>query len=71
MESTNTWAPSPEHEGYRFKTITKGACTITILRPELTETERHKRETHTKTVAERALKNYIFNKGEQNEQNHH
>lgn len=60
MESTNTWAPSPDYEGYRFKTITKGACTITILRPELGEAEKNKRETHVKNVTERALKNYIF-----------
>ena len=60
MESTNTWAPSPEYEGYRFKTITKGACTITILRPELGEAERTKREAHLKAVAENALRHYIF-----------
>lgn len=60
MESLNTWAKSPEHEGYRFKTITKGACTIMILRPELSEAERKKREAHLKAAAENALKNYIF-----------
>lgn len=59
MESTNTWAPSPEHPGYRCKTIQRGACTITILRPELGEEERHKREAHAKAVTERALASYI------------
>lgn len=60
MESLNTWAPSPEHEGYRVKTITRGACTITILRPELGEAERQKREARVKADAESALKSYIF-----------
>ena len=60
MESMDTWAPSPENEGYRSKTITRGACTITILRPELGEEERRKREAHFKTVAENALNSYIF-----------
>ena len=60
MGSLNTWASSPEHEGYRFKTITKGACTITILRPELGEAERTRREAHLKAAAEKALKKYVF-----------
>lgn len=60
METSNTWAPSPDHPGYRYKTIQRGDCTITILRPELSEEERHKREAHVKTVTERALTSYIF-----------
>ena len=59
MENTNTWAPSPEHPGYRYKTIQRGDCTIMILRPELSEAERQKREKHVKTVTERALATYI------------
>ena len=60
MESTNIWTASSDHPGYRSKTIERGACTITILRPELDEAERQKREAHVKTVAENALASYIF-----------
>ena len=60
MEISNTWAPSPEHEGYRCKTIQRGACTITILRPALGDADRHNREAHVKSVAERALAPYIL-----------
>lgn len=61
MENANEWAPSPEHEGFRSKTITRGACTITILRPELSAAERSKMEAQAKSAMESALKTYIFN----------
>ncbi len=54
MESTNTWAASPEHPGYRCKTIQRGACTIVVHRPMLTDKERIKRE----RVVETVLSNY-------------
>jgi hypothetical protein len=60
MENANEWAPSPDHPGYLCKTIHRNACTITILRPELGEKEKQKREAHVKTAAENALKSYIF-----------
>ena len=66
MENIETWAPSPEHPGYRYKVIQRGACTITILRPELDDAERQKREAHAKAVTERALRSYIFNKRKAN-----
>ena len=53
------WQLSIEHPGYRYKTITCGACTITLLKPELDPVERTKRERHLKTVAENVLKNYF------------
>ena len=62
MESTNEWVESPEHPGYRVKTIKKGACTIHIFRPILDDKERVKREAHTKAVAERVLMDYYKRK---------
>lgn len=55
----NSWQLSTEHPGYRFKTITCGNCTVTVLRPELDPTTRTKVENHVKAVAEHTLKNYI------------
>ena len=56
------WADSPEHPGYRIKTIQHGACTIQVLRPILDEKERQKREAHVKAVAERVLRDYYIRK---------
>ena len=55
----NDWTLSTEHPGYKCKTIQRGACTVTILRPVLDEQEAAKREKHVKAAAESALKNYI------------
>lgn len=60
--AVNTWASSPEHPGYRVKTIQRGACTVQILRPELEAPEREKREAHTQAVAERVLRDYYKRK---------
>lgn len=62
MATTNTWASSPEHPGYRVKTIRRGGCTIQILRPELEAGEQAKREAHTQAVAERVLRDYYIRK---------
>lgn len=62
MESTNEWVDSPDHPGYKVKTIKKGACTIHILRPILDEKEKAKREAHLKAVAERVLTDYYKRK---------
>lgn len=62
MTTPNNWAESPEHPGYRVKTIQKGSCTIHILRPMLDEKEQAKREAHTKAVAERVLSDYYIRK---------
>ena len=62
MTTPNTWAPSPEHPGYREKVIVRGSCTIRILRPELDEKEQAKREAHLKSVAERTLHDYYIRK---------
>jgi hypothetical protein len=56
------WVDSPDHPGYKVKTIKKGACTIHIFRPILDDKEREKREAHTKAVAERVLSNYYIRK---------
>ncbi len=56
----STWTPSPDHPGYRTKVIERDGCTIVLLRPDLTEEERAKREKHAKGVIENALKNYIY-----------
>lgn len=66
MGTPNTWASSPEHPGYCFKTIERGGCTITLLRPELEPKERQKREAHTQAVAERVLRDYYIRKEKQN-----
>lgn len=58
----NAWTLSSEHPGYRCKTIQRGACTITILRPELSDEERKRREDHVRAVAERVLSNYYIRK---------
>jgi len=62
MTTPNTWADSPEHPGYKCKTIKCGSCTIQILRPELDAKEQAKREAHLKAVAERTLSNYYIRK---------
>lgn len=62
MTTPTEWAESPEHPGYRVKTIQHGACTIQILRPILDEKEQAKREAHAKTVAERVLRDYYIRK---------
>ena len=62
MTPSTEWAPSPEHQGYRVKVIKLDNCTIQILRPELDEKERTKREAHLKSVAERTLSNYYKRK---------
>ena len=56
----STWTPSPDHPGYRTKTIERDGCTIVLLRPDLTAEEADKREKHAKSVMESALKNYIY-----------
>lgn len=56
----STWTPSSDHPGYRTKVIKHNGCTIELLRPDLPEDERAKREKHAKGVMENALKNYIL-----------
>jgi hypothetical protein len=58
MENTNLWAPSPDHPGYTEKIVKKGNVTLHILRPELTDQERKKREAEIKVAAEAALREY-------------
>lgn len=62
MPDSNTWTAPPDHPGYRCKTIQLGACTIYLMRPELPEDERKKREAHTQAVAERVLSQYYKRK---------
>ena len=63
MDTTSEWVVSPENPGYRMKTIQHGNCTIQILRPELTVTERTKRENFIRGVAEKTLASYYIRKG--------
>lgn len=60
------FAPSPTHAGYLEKTIIRGNCTITILRPILEQEERTRRENHVKRLAQTALVDYLFNNNERN-----
>lgn len=62
MSNPTEWAPSPEHPGYSVKIIERENFTIRILRPELDETERAKREARVKAAAERLLSNYYLRK---------
>jgi hypothetical protein len=58
MSTTTEWAPSPDHPGYTEKIVKKGNVTLHILRPELTDKERKKREAEIKVAAEAALREY-------------
>ena len=62
MNTPETWAASPDHPGYRCKTLQREAFTVCILRPELDQEERQKREGHLKTVAASAVKDYMKRK---------
>lgn len=62
MSTSSQWVTSPEHPGYRIKTIKRGNCTIQVLRPELTDKERAKVETQTVAVAERVLRDIYIRK---------
>ena len=62
MSTTDEWTESSEYPGYRIKTIKHGNCTIQILRPELTATERTKRENYIRGVAEKTLASYYKRK---------
>jgi hypothetical protein len=59
MNTTKTWETSPDHPGYRCKTIRNGACTIQIFRPDA---EQKEQVTHVKDVAERVLRDYYKRK---------
>ena len=61
---TENWTPSQDHPGYMAKTIKKGNCTIQILRPILTDTERTRVEAQIKTRAEKILRDYYIRKEE-------
>lgn len=62
MDTPETWAASPDHPGYRCKTIQREAFTVCILRPDLDQEEQQKREKHLKTVAAAAVKDYMKRK---------
>lgn len=60
------FTPSPTHAGYLEKTITSETCTVTILRPILSEEERKKRLAAIKTATEKLLRaTAIIKKGRQ------
>lgn len=58
----NTWKPAPDRPGYRCKTIQRGAATITIYRPELSEAEAETATERTRTALESAMREYIRSK---------
>lgn len=53
------WTPSVEHPGYIEKTIQKGTATVVILRPVLSEDERTRRESTTRTALEGVMRDYL------------
>lgn len=53
---------APDMAEYQAKTITSGACTITLLRPVLTPADRSKREQQVRTTLEHALRDYYIRK---------
>lgn len=59
MNESSAWVRSPEHPGYRCKTVQHGACTILIRRPDLSEAEQKKREELVGIAIERTFKNHI------------
>ena len=50
----STWTATPEHPGYRTKTLKRGNCTIVVHRPKLTDKDRATRE----RIVESALASY-------------
>ena len=62
MEFSEEWVVSTEHPGYRVKKIKHGNATIEIYRPELSDTERKKREASITRVTEKVLFNYYTRK---------
>lgn len=68
--NTDTWTTSPDHPGYKIKTIKKGNCTIQVLRPELDAKEQKKREARVQTVAERVMRDYYKRKENNDEPTH-
>ncbi len=54
------WTPSESCPGFREKTIKRGAATIIIRRPILTEAEKAKQESKTRAALEAAMRNYIY-----------
>lgn len=50
------FAPSPTRAGYLERTITSETCTVTVLRPILSEDERQKRHQAIKNAAEKLLR---------------
>lgn len=56
------WTPSQTCPGYREKTIQRGAATIVIRRPILSEGEQAKREQHARDALGSVLRDYIGKK---------
>ena len=58
----NDWTPSETCPGYREKTIQRGATTIIVRRPILSEEEQARREKHARDVLGSVLRDYIRKK---------
>ena len=64
MNTSTEWVDSPEHPGYRVKTIKHGNCTIQVLRPILDDKERRRREAQAVAVTSRVLRDIYIRKEE-------
>ena len=53
------WTPSVDNPAYIERTIQKGAATIVISRPVLSEEERTARESKTRTALEGVMREYL------------
>lgn len=53
------WITSTSCPGFREKTIKRGAATIIIRRPILSEAEKAKQESKTRAALESAMRDYI------------
>ena len=53
------WTTSTSCPGFREKTIKRGAVTIIIRRPILTEADKAKQESKTRAALESAMRDYI------------
>ena len=53
------WTPSVDDPQYIAKTIKRGAVTVTISRPVLSDEERARREVNARTALEGVMRQYL------------
>ncbi len=56
------WTPSVDNPGYMEKTIQRGAATIVIFRPILSDEERVEREGKTRAALQGAMREHLLHR---------